>query len=40
MRHSHSTVECCDLGDVEAMVELAVAAIAGISPEFKLTRES
>jgi putative aminopeptidase len=40
MRHSHSTVECCDLGDVEAMVELAVAAIAGIGPDFKLTRES
>ncbi|MEQ8307935.1 MAG: M42 family metallopeptidase [Hoeflea sp.] len=40
MRHSHSTVECCDLGDIEAMVELAVAAIAGIGPDFKLTRES
>lgn len=40
MRHSHSTVECCDLGDVEAMVELAVAAIAGIGPDFKLIRES
>ncbi|WP_420406808.1 M42 family metallopeptidase [Hoeflea sp.] len=39
MRHSHSTVECCDLGDVEAMVELAVAAIADIGPDFKLTRE-
>ncbi|MDP3527248.1 MAG: M42 family peptidase, partial [Hoeflea sp.] len=40
MRHSHSTVECCDLGDLEAMVELAVAAIAGIGPDFKLTRET
>lgn len=40
MRHSHSTVECCDLGDLEAMVELAVGAIAGIGPDFKLTRET
>ncbi|MDZ7603669.1 MAG: M42 family metallopeptidase [Hoeflea sp.] len=40
MRHSHSTVECCDLGDLEAMVELAVAAIADIGPDFKLTRET
>lgn len=39
MRHSHSAVECCDLGDVEAMTRLALAAIAGIGPDFKLTRE-
>ncbi|MDF1606855.1 M42 family metallopeptidase [Hoeflea sp. YIM 152468] len=39
MRHSHSTVECCDLADVEAMAKLALAAISGIGADFKLTRE-
>ncbi|OCW59525.1 M42 family metallopeptidase [Hoeflea olei] len=40
MRHSHSTVECCDLADLEAMAQLAVAAITGIGSDFKLTRET
>lgn len=40
MRHSHSAVECCDLGDLEAMTKLALAAISDIGPDFKLTRET
>jgi putative aminopeptidase FrvX len=40
MRHSHSAIECCDLSDLEAMTKLALAAIAEIGPDFKLTRES
>lgn len=40
MRHSHSTVECCDLSDLEAMTRLALAAIGLIGPDFRLTRET
>lgn len=39
MRYSHSSLEVCDLGDLKALAKLLVAAIAGISPEFDMTRD-
>lgn len=38
MRHSHSAVECCDLGDLEGLVRLTAAALARIGPGFRLER--
>ena len=38
MRHSHSAVECCDLGDLEGLVRLIAAALARIGPGFRLER--
>ena len=39
MRHSHSALECCDLGDLEGLTRLTLAAIAAIGPGFDLGRE-
>ncbi len=38
MRHSHSALECCDLGDLEQLTHLTVAALAAIGPGFRLER--
>lgn len=38
MRHSHSALESCDLGDLEQLADLLSAAIAGIGPDFPLIR--
>jgi len=39
MRHSHSSLECCDLRDLEALETLLVAAIRRVGPDFPLTRD-
>jgi len=38
MRYSHSSLEVCDLGDLEALTRLLIAALARIGPDFKLER--
>jgi len=38
MRHSHSAVECCDLSDLAALVQLLRAALTHIPPQMKLER--
>ena len=38
MRHSHSAVECCDLGDLEGLVRLLSAALARIPAGMRLER--
>ncbi len=38
MRHSHSTVECCDLADLEALARLSLAAVSRIDADFRLNR--
>ncbi len=39
MRYSHSSLEMCDLSDLEKLTHLLVAAIAGIGPGFSLERD-
>ena len=39
MRYSHSSLEVCDLRDLEALVELLAEALARIGPEFSLDRD-
>lgn len=39
MRHSHSPLECCDLGDLEGLTRLTIAAIAAIGPGFDMGRD-
>lgn len=39
MRYSHSSLEVCDLGDLDALTRLLAAALAGIGPDFRLTRD-
>ncbi|MCP3968884.1 MAG: M42 family metallopeptidase [Rhodobacteraceae bacterium] len=39
MRYSHSSLEVCDLGDLEALARLLIAALARIGPDFALTRD-
>jgi putative aminopeptidase FrvX len=39
MRYSHSALELCDLGDLEELTRLLVAAIADIGPGFRLERD-
>jgi putative aminopeptidase FrvX len=39
-RYSHSALEVCDLGDLEAAVRLLVAAIRGIDADFSLDRDT
>lgn len=39
MRHSHSALECCDLGDLEALTALTLDALGAIGPTFSLSRE-
>jgi putative aminopeptidase len=38
-RYTHSSLEVCDLGDLEELVRLTVASIAGIDEEFSLDRD-
>ena len=39
MRYSHSSLEVCDLGDLEQLVHLTVDSIAAINPNFSLDRD-
>ncbi|MBW7922431.1 MAG: M42 family metallopeptidase [Rubellimicrobium sp.] len=39
MRHSHSALETCDTGDLDALADLLTHAIAGIGPDFPLVRD-
>ena len=39
MRYSHSSLEVCDLRDLDALSRLLVAALARIGPDFDLTRD-
>lgn len=39
MRYSHSSLEVCDLGDLEALTRLLDAALARIGPDFPLIRD-
>lgn len=39
MRYSHSSLEVCDLRDLEQLVRLLVAGIAGIDADFSLNRD-
>ena len=39
MRYSHSSLEVCDLTDLEALTRLLLAAIAQIGPDFPLNRD-
>ena len=38
MRYSHSSVECCDLEDLESLARLTLAALSRIAPGFQLNR--
>jgi putative aminopeptidase FrvX len=38
MRYSHSSVECCDLEDLESLARLTLAALSRIAPGFALNR--
>jgi putative aminopeptidase FrvX len=39
MRHSHSSLEVCDLADLEALAALLVAGISAIDAKFSLDRD-
>lgn len=39
MRYSHSSLEVCDLGDLEALTRLLVGGISAIGPGFSLDRD-
>ena len=39
MRHSHSSVECCDMADLEGLVRLLDGALDRIPPAMKLERD-
>ena len=38
MRYSHSSVECCDMEDLESLARLTLAALSRIAPGFTLNR--
>lgn len=38
MRYSHSSTECCDVRDLEALAALLTTAIGAITPDFSLDR--
>lgn len=40
MRYSHSSTECCDVRDLEALAALLTKAISAITPDFSLDRGS
>ena len=40
MRHSHASLEMCDLADLAALRDLLTAALARIGPDFSLSRDS
>ena len=39
MRYSHSSLEVCDLGDLEQLTRLLVESIAAIDGKFSLDRD-
>ncbi len=39
VRYTHSSLEVCDLGDLDALTQLLVAAISRIGPKFSLDRD-
>ncbi|MBL0372413.1 M42 family metallopeptidase [Rhizobium sp. KVB221] len=39
MRYSHSSLELCDLGDLEKLTRLLVSAITDIGPDFSIDRD-
>ncbi len=39
MRNSHSSLEVCDLNDIQALTELTLAALDQVGPDFNLSRE-
>ena len=39
MRYSHSSLEVCDVGDLEQLTQLLVAAILAITATFSLDRD-
>jgi putative aminopeptidase FrvX len=39
MRYSHSSLEVCDVGDLDQLTQLLVAAIGGIDQKFSLDRD-
>ena len=39
MRYTHSSLEVCDLNDLQALTRLLVAALGRIGPDFQLERE-
>lgn len=39
MRHSHSSLEVCDLNDLKGLIQLLDTALGRIGPEFSLTRD-
>jgi putative aminopeptidase FrvX len=39
MRYSHSSLEVCDLGDLEGLARLLIAALERIGPDFDLGRD-
>ena len=40
IRYSHSSLEVCDLGDLEGLLELLAAALPGIGRDFSLDRDA
>jgi putative aminopeptidase FrvX len=38
MRYAHSALEVCDVGDLEALARLLIAAVGRIGPGFRLER--
>ena len=39
MRYSHSSLEVCDLGDLEGLATLLISGLARIGPDFALNRD-
>ena len=39
MRYSHSSLEMCDLADLEALARLLIAALGRIDGKFSLDRD-
>jgi len=39
MRNSHSSLEVCDIGDLEQLTALILAALKNIGPDFSLDRD-
>ena len=38
-RYTHSALEVCDLGDLESLTRLLIAALQRIDPRFSLDRD-
>jgi putative aminopeptidase FrvX len=38
-RYTHSSLELCDVGDLEGLAKLLIAALPAIGPTFSLRRE-